>query len=82
MKGIVKMINPKTCMVAVELETNDFAIIETRNVVFNVDIGDIIIGKFNCLIGESVQNITKDETMNVLIKDINCNSEEARKRMK
>jgi len=37
------MINPKTCMVAVELETNDFAIIETRNVVFNVDIGDIII---------------------------------------
>ena len=82
MKGIVKMINPKTCMVAVELETNDFAIIETRNVVFNVDIGDIIIGNFNCLSGESVQNITKDETMNVLIKDINCNSEEARKLMK
>jgi hypothetical protein len=82
MKGIVKMINPKTCMVAVELETNDFAIIETRNVVFNVDIGDIIIGNFNCLSGESVQNISKDETMNVLIKDINCNSEEARKLMK
>jgi len=69
-------------MVAVELETNDFAIIETRNVVFNVDIGDIIIGNFNCLSGESVQNISKDETMNVLIKDINCNSEEARKLMK
>ncbi len=81
MKGIVKMINPKTCMVAVELETNDFAIIETRNVVFNVDIGDIIIGNFNCLSGESVQNISKDETMNVLIKDIHCNSEEARKLM-
>jgi hypothetical protein len=82
MKGIVKMINPKTCMVAVELETNDFAIIETRNVVFNVDIGDIIIGNFNCLSGESVKNISKDETMNVLIKDINCNSEGARKLMK
>jgi len=35
-----------------------------------------------CLSGESVKNISKDETMNVLIKDINCNSEEARKLMK
>ena len=82
MKGIVKMINPKSCMVAVELETNDFAIIETRNVVFNVDIGDIIIGNFNCLGEESVQNISKSESMKFLIKDIHCNSEEARKLMK
>ena len=78
MKGIVMMINPKSCMIAVEVDTNDFAVMETRNVVFNVDIGDIVLGNFNCLSGEAIRNITKDESMDVVIKDINCNSEEAR----
>ena len=78
MKGIVKMINPKTCMIAVEVDTNDFAVMENKNVIFNVDIGDIISGNFNCLSREVIRNISKDENMDVLIKDVNCDSEEAR----
>ena len=72
MQGIVKMINPTRGMIAVEVDTNDFTVMEILEASSDVEIGDTISGNLDQHAGETVTNLTKNEKMSVFIEGINC----------
>jgi len=72
MQGIVKMINPKRGLIAVEIDTNDFTVMEILEMSCNVEIGDVISGNLDSHAGETVTNLSKREKMSVFIEGVNC----------
>jgi len=77
MKGIVKMINPRRGLIAVEVDSNDFTVMEILEVSCSVEIGDIISGNLDTHAGETVVNLTKNEKMEVFIEGVNCSTQNA-----
>lgn len=81
MKGIVKKINPQRGIIAVEVDTNDFTVIEILEMSCAVEIGDVISGNLDSHEGETLINLSKNEKMDVYIQGINCTSLNAQKLM-
>jgi hypothetical protein len=72
MKGIVKMINSLRGMIAVEVDGNDFTVIEILEMSCAVEIGDVISGNLDSHAGETLMNLSKNEKMDVFIQGVNC----------
>ncbi|WP_457571530.1 hypothetical protein [Desulfovulcanus sp.] len=75
MKGIVRAINPRKGMVAVETSLG-YSILELLG--DDVEIGDIISGNLDSLGSETVRNETQMENIEVFIQDCHCTAQHAR----
>lgn len=82
MKGIVKMINPKRGMIAVEVDTNDLTVVEILEITCAVEIGDVISGNLDSHGGEKLVNLSKNEKMDVFIQGSGCTPQNARNLMR
>ena len=82
MKGIVKMINRKRGMIAVEVDANDFTVIEILEMSYDVEIGDVISGNLDSHAGGTLINLSKNEKMDVFIQGTNCTSQNAENLMR
>lgn len=76
MIGVVKLFNQHRGMAAVELD-GGFSVFEILEDSYSLELGDIISGPLESSGGETVQNITKGETMNVSVEDFHCDRNRA-----
>lgn len=81
MKGIVKSMNPHRGFAAVELDTG-YSVLEIFEVSTSLELGDVISGPLESLGGETVKNVSKNETYDVFIQDCHCSKEIAMQLMK
>ena len=82
MKGIVKIINPKRGLIAVEVDFNDFTVMEILETSCSIDVGDFVSGNLDAHAGETVINLTKNEKMEVFIEGVNCSAQNAQQLMR
>lgn len=71
MKGTVSFINPRNGFFAVQVEDNDFTVIELTDTC-EVEAGDVVSGDLDSHGGTSLKNVTKNEVMSVYIQGIHC----------
>lgn len=76
MKGIVRFINPKRGLAAVEIDSG-FTVFEILEMSCALEIADEISGDLEANGGERFINITKSETMEVFIEGVMCSKEHA-----
>lgn len=72
MKGIVKLVNPKSGMIAVEVDGGDLTVFEILGTTDNFDLEDEIVGPLNLCGSVTLINMTKSKTFNTFIEDIHC----------
>ncbi len=68
MKGKVALINPQRGLAALITENDEYTTFEPLG--YDVEIGDIISGDLESVGGETWQNITKGEEIEVMVEDI------------
>lgn len=76
MRGIVKLLNPKSGMAAIET-SNGYTVFEILGD-YDVEIGDKISGHLDAHGGETFKNITKEEDMEVYVEAIQATEQNAR----
>ena len=69
MKGTIELIGPKRVMVGVRTENDDYSVLELIGG-YDPEIGDVLTGNLYSLGGETILNMTQDESWDVFIQDI------------
>jgi len=80
MKGIVKYVNIKNGLCAIELQTNNFTIFEDLDE--NLSVGDIVTGNLESLGSETLYNETEETEVNGFIENIHCGENQLRNQLK
>ncbi len=80
MIGKVRAINQQKGFIAVEIDGNEFSVIELLGE-YGVEIGDVISGNIESLGRETVINKTQLEEMDVFIQDCHCDIQRVRQLM-
>ncbi len=76
MRGIVKLLNPKRGMAAIET-SNGYTVFEILGD-YDVEIGDEISGDLDAHGGETFKNISKEEDIEVYVEAIQATEQNAR----
>ncbi len=71
MRGIIKLVNNRTGMMAIETENGEYTIIELLEGC-ELEEGDTIIGDLDTLGGETFQKESTKESFDVFIEDIHA----------
>lgn len=69
MKGTIDLIGPTRIMIGVRTENNDYSVLELLGG-YVPEVGDILKGNLDSLGGETIQNLTQNESWDVFIQDI------------
>jgi len=77
MQGTITLVNPRTGCFAVEVEAGDYTVIELTDTC-EIEVGDIVSGNLHSPGGESLRNVTRNESMSVYVQGTHCAAETAR----
>jgi hypothetical protein len=80
MKGIVKYVNSRNGLCAIEVETNNFTIFEDFDE--GLTVGDIVSGDLESLGGETLYNETQGIEVDGCIENYDCGENQIKTQLK